>query len=191
MKKYLVILQAAICLLSSSASYAIHQSFTYTNTIQYCSDVFCPLIPSLEEGSILTLNGDLDIDPNGEYPDDVLTSLVDFTIEIFGPSATLNLTPSNTSVISSNILTTSDEFEHTTILGGTAIFDTSNAFDNLLTFALPSELIYNFDDDSIMLYVDGNLAASTTAVVPIPNAFFLLFSGIMLLVSISRKKSKV
>jgi len=179
MKHHLAVLVTASALLCSTASHAFHGSISDSNTIQYCSG-FCDSIDSLEVGSLFSLTGQMDT-----LGLDVLNTLVDYTIEITGSSNTLSLTTSNTSLISSNIFTSTDEFEVTTILGGTAVFDTTPAFS---AFAgVPSELIYNFDDDSINLYISDTLAASTSPV-PIPSAFILFASGAMLLVSFSRRK---
>ncbi len=186
MKKYLKILLAAGCLFGSAASHAIHQTISNTNTIQYCNG-FCSLIDSLEVGSIFSLTGNMDINDSGVFPDDLLNTLADFTIEITGSSNTLLLTLNNTSLTSSNIFTSTDEFEQTTILGGSAIFNTTFAFAALS--GIPSELIYNFDNNSINFFISGDLTASTSPV-PVPSAFILFFSGTMLLISFSNKKKQ-
>jgi len=186
MKNYLAILVTVVSIFTSPASYALHQFISNTNTIQYCGG-FCTSIDSLEEGSIFLFTGNLNIDNNGNFPDDLLTTLADFTIEISGSSASSLLTLSNTTLVSSNILTSTDEFEQTTILGGLAIFDTSLAFPAFS--GVPSELIYNFDNNSIDFFILDNLTASTTAV-PIPNALLLFFSGFIGLLSFSKARLK-
>jgi hypothetical protein len=179
MKQYIVLLFAAFSLISSTTSYALHGYISDSNTIQYCNG-FCDLIDSLEVGSTVSLTGQMDT-----TEEEVLNTLFDFTIEISGSSSTLFLTSSNTSLISSNIFTSTDEFEETTIFGGTAIFDTTFSFSELS--GVPTELIYNFNNNSINLLISDNIIAST-AVVPVPTAVWLFGSGLLGLIGVTRRK---
>ncbi|HFD32334.1 MAG TPA: hypothetical protein ENJ28_06480 [Gammaproteobacteria bacterium] len=189
MKKYFAILIASITLLFSSASHAIHGNVYYENNIQYCSDL-CASIDTLENGSRIFFNGQLDV-----FGGEVLTTLDSYLFEFTSTSIEKFYGPGNMPLISSNIFTSTDEFEKTTILGGTAQFDTSFAFLSLL--GTPSELILDFDNDRIDLYVTAftptgtsrELLASTSPV-PVPGALILFLSGLLGLVPVSIARHK-
>jgi len=108
----------------------------------------------------------------------------------------LLLDSSNTSLISSNISTITNEFEQTTITGGTAVFDTTVAFSPFYGLGLlHSELTFNFDKNLTEFRVLSDLTATASnlnvSAVPIPGSLVLLFSGVMLLTSVSRRRKSL
>ena len=188
MKKYSIALLSAIILLFSSASYTAPAEIFYENNIRYCSDL-CASVDTLENGTRIFFYGQMNV-----FANEVQTTLDNYIFEFTNTSIEKFYSSTNMPLINSNIFTSTDAYERTTILGGTARFDTSLTF--LALVGTPSELIIDFDNNRIDLYVTSftptgtsrELLASTS---PVPGALILFMSGILGLAAISTARHRI
>ena len=184
MKKFIITLIYSCSILFSANASAIHGNPYYSGTFDFCQPGLCDVYGSINSGSSISAN--LFFELLEPFPD--LGNIVDYNITIDGSAGSIVLDNTNTFILTNTATAYADEFEVTTISGGIFSLDTSEAFAE--TLGIPSELVFDFDNDRIDFYAFGNELTASTSPVPLPSALILLLSGLIPLLSFAQKRKR-
>ncbi len=182
MKKIIIALICSYSIFFSTHASALHGNPYYSGTIDFCQPGLCNIYDPINSGS--NISASLFFELLDPFPD--LGNIVDYNITIDGATGSIVLDNANTLILTNTATAYVDEFEVTTISGGIFSLDTSNAFAEALD--IPSELVFDFDNDRIDFYTFGNTLTASTSPVPVPSALILLLSGLIPLLSFAQKR---